>query len=125
VQGLSIVSFTRVDLARLLCIIRGAHDLALLIDVEGCGKGQIAWGIDGGQDTLVEQKTMVCSCGIEVLAHELAAVVNAEGRGERSVWNIDGGEDAFLVPQKAASCSSLATASAIATTAAAMAASPP
>ena len=51
---------------------------------------------------------MARSSGIEVLPHDLAVIVDAEGGGELgSAREIDGGENALLVQQKAMGCSSV------------------
>ena len=81
-----------------------AHDLATVVEADGGGSGQGSRGgvrvIDGGEDAVVQQKTVLCSVGIDVLAQDLATVVDARGRSFcDGIGVIDGREDA-LVQQK-------------------------
>src|SRR5919108_497820 len=56
--------------------------------------------MDGGKVTLsVPQKSMDNACDIDEATDNLATVVDVVEHGLQGVWDIDGGEDAFVQPQ--------------------------
>ena len=62
-----------------------AHDLASIVEAKKHGpeagfRGSVRV-IDGGELTIVQQKTVASSVSIDVPAHDLTPVVEAEGQG--------------------------------------------
>jgi hypothetical protein len=73
-----------------------ANDPAAVVNVGGHGHVGGVGRIDGGEDTLVQQESVVRASGVEVLSHDLAPVVDAEGLGPHGAREIDLREDAFV-----------------------------
>jgi hypothetical protein len=55
--------------------------------------------IDGGEGAVLEQEAVADLVGIDVETHDMAAIVDAEGEGQRGTWDGDRGEVAVRVAQ--------------------------
>ena len=58
--------------------------------------GPAARSVDRGESAVVQQEPVGFALGIDVLADDLAKVVDAEGLGAHGAGDIDFGEDAFV-----------------------------
>src|SRR6266545_7940599 len=83
-------------------VVVQAHHLTAVVDVENGHPGCAGRTIDGGDPPVVTQVPVGGAVGGEVVADDLAAVVDADGLYLPGAGDADGGELAALVTQEAA-----------------------
>ena len=71
-----------------------ADDLASVVEVVGLAVGGGEWVIDRGEGAVLEQEAVADLVGIHVEAHDVAAVVDAEGDGRYGTGEAKRGEAA-------------------------------
>jgi hypothetical protein len=58
--------------------VEGAGELAAVVDVDDESDAAGGSGVDGREDTLVQEKATLSTLGVEVAPRDLAGVVDAE-----------------------------------------------